>query len=78
MLTRDLNKPLFDTPNASPHTEFSGQSDLQKMLIIKLTKYVFFPGKCHKQPLLFPKVFCHEERESNLFLDLLICLTNAY
>lgn len=38
MLTRDLNKPLFDTPNVSSCTEFSGQSNLQKMFLIKSTK----------------------------------------
>lgn len=78
MLTRDLNKPLFDTPNASSYTEFSGQSNLQKMFLIKSTKKCVLPRKCHKQPLLFPKVSCCEERESNLFFGLLAYLTNTY
>lgn len=66
MLARDLNKFLFDT---SPRTEFIGQSDLQKVVLIRLTKYVSFPGKSgSKQPLLFLKVSSLEERESSVFI----------
>lgn len=79
MLTGDLNKLLFDTPNASPHTEFNGQSDLQKLVLIKSIKYVSFPGKCgSKQPSFFLKVSSLAERESNSPLYLLIHLTNTY
>lgn len=72
-LARDLNKLLFDTPNAFPRTEFNRQSDLQKVVLIKLHKYVSFPGKSgSKESLLLLKVSSLEERKSNLFFNVLI------
>lgn len=72
MLTRDLHKFPFDI---SPHTEVNGESDLQKVALITLTKDVSFPGK-EWQPPSFFKV-SSLERECNMLLYLLIHWTNT-